>query len=57
MSQKRDLQEIEDEIEDLYYDLFDAQLDHDWKLADKVSARIRELEAELKRLDQLARRG
>lgn len=56
MSQKRDLQEIEDEIEDLYYDLFDAQLDHDWKLADKVSARIRELEAELKRLDQLVRR-
>lgn len=57
MSQKLDLQEIEDEIEDLYYDLFDAQIDHNWLYADKISGRIRELEAELKRLDQLVRRG
>lgn len=52
MSQKPDLQEIEDEIEDLYYDLFDAQTDHDWILADKIGKRIRELERE----EQLVRR-
>jgi hypothetical protein len=47
------LQEIEDEIEDLYYDLFDAQTEQDWKLADKIQRDIRELE----RQEQLARRG
>lgn len=61
MSQRRDsevsLQELEDEIEDLYYDLFDAQTEQDWILADKISKRIRELEREEQFIGSAARRG
>lgn len=41
----------EEPISKLYYDLYVAQIRKDWKTADKIQRRLRELEEREKRID------